>query len=1052
MNDHVRGGRIKRSLLGNRYAYIGVSMLSFTLTALAVYFLSKAFEATDWFSIILGVTTGMIAFCCVRVWMDEDEFDAPDTKSYIILTGTLTFVAMIMTYITMNIYPFGDHTVLIIDMHHQYVAFFSLLRDKLTSGGSLLYSDSLGLGGGFLPLFAYYLSSPFNIIMLLFPRHNLTEAIALVEILKITAGGVTFAIAARKLTGRNNFMIVAGGVMYSLMSFYVCHAWNVMWLDPLWLLPLTFLGLKLLLDEGKPLLYCLSLAMTLITSYYIGYMICIYLVLCFFAIVISDTRVKDLTERVRRFWRFCYGSLIGGGLSAAIIIPAFIYLQQTSGAEDQFARELAENFNLFALIQRMLLGAYPSMRGDNLPNIYCTILAMYCFVLFLLCKSIPLRQRIAWAGVAGAVAVGMAINWTNFAWHGFHFPNDLPFRFSFLLSFTMVIIAIQLLGNIEKLRSTEVVSAAGIVAALILIEQQFGDGKATFVMIYGSLAFLIVYALLLALKTTNKLKSGLCFALLLLFVFSEATANASLLLKQLDENEYYTERQDFVFDYDVDRLTFDAIDEYDQPMYREELLPRKTCNDPSLFDYSGLTVFASSNRKSVTTLMGKLGYAVNGVNSYLYKNYVPVSDSLLGLKYVALNKEIGGHAQLVPIKTVETSDEVDGITQEYTRYIHENTTALPKAFMVNKGIIGWEWDNANPFAVQNSLLTHASGVDSVFSQIYFHEAGESYDPMDEDNFDYYDEDEGYEGDTEQTDSDEIPVTPTNGGQEPVDIQEFNCTVDINGTYFGCSKISDDLNADFTITQVIEEAGQYYAYIDCRAAKVISVGTTPADSDSETNINSSPNEANILDLGWLDAGAKVAVKINSEISCGGNIFMAYLNTDVFNDAIDRLDDSVLNVTSYDEGRIEGTVTNDESGMMFTSIPHDAGWTVKVDGKRVSTFALGDALLCFAVPAGEHAVTMSYFPSGLVAGIIISLLFAFILVALVNKKLRAYFEGLYRRFILSRIKPKMNNHSFVASDVELEDDFDTPAEVDASVDENADEAVGTADSVTDSTPTE
>jgi len=80
------------------------------------------------------------------------------------------------------------------------------------------------------------------------------------------------------------------------------------------------------------------------------------------------------------------------------------------------------------------------------------------------------------------------------------------------------------------------------------------------------------------------------------------------------------------------------------------------------------------------------------------------------------------------------------------------------------------------------------------------------------------------------------------------------------------------------------------------------------------------------------------------------------------------------------------------MMFTSISYDSGWTVRVDGEKVDTFALGDGLLCFAVPEGEHTIEMSFCPTGLIAGIIISVLCVLILLVLVIPKLRAKAEEL------------------------------------------------------------
>ncbi len=64
---------------------------------------------------------------------------------------------------------------------------------------------------------------------------------------------------------------------------------------------------------------------------------------------------------------------------------------------------------------------------------------------------------------------------------------------------------------------------------------------------------------------------------------------------------------------------------------------------------------------------------------------------------------------------------------------------------------------------------------------------------------------------------------------------------------------------------------------------------------------------------------------------------------FKEAMTKLSAGGLNVTSYSDTRITGTITADKSGLMFTSIPYDKSWTVYVDGTPVSTQKVGDAFL-------------------------------------------------------------------------------------------------------------
>lgn len=56
--------------------------------------------------------------------------------------------------------PFGDKTLLTVDMNGQYVAFFSQLRSILLGKDDLLYTFGKALGGDMIGLFAYYIAQP----------------------------------------------------------------------------------------------------------------------------------------------------------------------------------------------------------------------------------------------------------------------------------------------------------------------------------------------------------------------------------------------------------------------------------------------------------------------------------------------------------------------------------------------------------------------------------------------------------------------------------------------------------------------------------------------------------------------------------------------------------------------------------------------------------------------------------------------------------------------------------------------------------------------------
>ena len=69
-------------------------------------------------------------------------------------------------------------------------------------------------------------------------------------------------------------------------------------------------------------------------------------------------------------------------------------------------------------------------------------------------------------------------------------------------------------------------------------------------------------------------------------------------------------------------------------------------------------------------------------------------------------------------------------------------------------------------------------------------------------------------------------------------------------------------------------------------------------------------------------------------------------------------------------IEGIITADQAGTMFTSIPFDEGWSLLIDGNEQKPREIFDTFLAVDVTAGTHTIELSYEPRGLRAGGIIT----------------------------------------------------------------------------------
>ncbi|MBO5346988.1 MAG: YfhO family protein, partial [Lachnospiraceae bacterium] len=197
---------------------------------------------------------------------------------------------MLLLFIINSIYPFGDRSFLYSDMYHQYMPFFTEFMEKVKAGEPLYYSWNVGIGSNFLALYVYYLASPLHWLAFLLPQSLLIEFMSYLVILKVGLCGLTFCMYLRKHFQTESVTTVLFAVFYALSGYMAAYNWNIMWLDCVILFPLIIWGLERLVKEGKPVLYCVTLALSILTNFYISIMICIFLVLYFITLLFTEER------------------------------------------------------------------------------------------------------------------------------------------------------------------------------------------------------------------------------------------------------------------------------------------------------------------------------------------------------------------------------------------------------------------------------------------------------------------------------------------------------------------------------------------------------------------------------------------------------------------------------------------------------------------------------------------------------------------------------------------------------------------------------------------
>ncbi|MBQ6815125.1 MAG: YfhO family protein [Lachnospiraceae bacterium] len=626
------------------------------------------------------------------------------------LSFLVPFVILLGIFIGREVYPFGDNIYLRSDMYHQYAPFYKELYRKLTDGESLLYSWNIGMGVNFTALYSYYLASPVNLFLgLLAPTGNILLTMDILILVKTGLCGFTCGYYLHKRFGGKNFSFAAIATFYALSSYMAAFSWNIMWLDCLVLLPIIVLGLDKLIKENKYFMYTIALGVSIFSNYYISIMICIFLVF-YFAV---NMLAADTTDRkkffISRTISFGVGSLIAGGIGACMILPEIAALSYTVSGEFNFPETWSNYFSILDMLSRSLMDVEVSIFNAHEPNLYCTV-AVFMFVpLYFFCDKISAKAKYGTAFLIAFFLVCFNTNIPNYIFHGFHFPNSLPARESFIYIFLLVTVVYQVVIHIRSFTNKQIFGCfAGGIGAMLLIEEFYVGETYSFEIVYLSMIFLALY-LLLALGFRNKTLNQ-TFVVYLLFIvcIAEATLNS-------DHDASYkpTGYSSYLEDNESIENLIANID--DNTFYRIEKLSRRTKNDAAWNDYKGVSIFSSTANGNFTEMLGRLGFE-KSTNAYSYYGYTPFTSALLSVKYVLSNNLI----EEPYLMSLYDYDEAG------SRYLYKLDYTLPLGFMIPSDFkTNWVCEGNNPFAVQNSFVQSATGYTDMFTHIYATASGKS---------------------------------------------------------------------------------------------------------------------------------------------------------------------------------------------------------------------------------------------------------------------------------------------------------------------------------------
>lgn len=859
-------------------------------------------------------------------------------NTFVWLSFIIPLALMVTAFGLMSVSPFGDKQILVTDLWHQYYPFLADFQDKLKNGESLFWTWSVGGGVNYFSLMSYYLASPMNFLSVFIPSEWLREFLMFSVSIKIALGGAFMAYFLKSVYKRNDITLVIFGCCFSFCAFFMGYYWNTIWLDTVCITPLVALGTVKLLTENRFRLFTITLALSLLMNYYIGLFTCVFVLLIFIAYtIVYWSGIKNFFINLVKTGAF---SIVALGITTFFLLPAFMALQNTHASGSTFPSTFSINIGG----SNDLLGVLKAMKSitgnlanftcaankaaDAVPNIACGTISVFFGFLSLTSPMIRLREKIVSLSLIIFMFLSCIIRQLDYIWHGFHFTNMIPYRFSYLISFVIIVMAFRAFMSIDYINMSDALLAT-LFSAFVLV-MAVGD-SGTEVMftdhmdwlnptLIASAGITALIAIVVILYTKRVIPKTVMAIVLTVVVIAQSGVTAYFGVNRTTVTGTYDyprgeKNTAGVVDYMKNTLEADSTE-----LWRAEMTNTQTLNDGALNYYHGLSMFNSMANEDMTRFFenfGMMGWKSG--NRYTYAEGSPVTNLFMNLKYL-ISRD--GSIQ-------NTYDMAEVMSMGNVK-LYENTHYLPMGFMTKSNLELWREDDNedqfNPFEKQSEFFRYATGIeDNVYTRLEVVSQG-------------------------HTDASQFSVTKTDYGN-----YSFSCI-------------------DTTITPHVKwnyeapEDGLYLMYADIKDGDDVQVMQNDVAQPRKYGMARSY----IASIGYFTKGDKISVYADLKQGSNGTakVYVNLLNKDVFEEGYAMLSESVMQTTSLSDSSMSGTINVKETGMFYTSIPYEKGWTAKVDGKKVEITPVGGSLVAFPLTQGEHEITLTYYPNGFWPGFAIT----------------------------------------------------------------------------------
>jgi uncharacterized membrane protein YfhO len=714
-----------------------------------------------------------------------------------------------------------------------------------------------------------------------------------------------------------------------------------MWLDAVVLVPLVLLGLWRLFQGKKPTLFIVALSITIISNFYTGFFVCVFLAL-FGPILYLEAKGRQQTiiRPSIAAIRFALSSLIAAAISSVMLLPVIQALSNTSAIADKLKipSDGIMYFKLFDFGSRLFFDSAPMIR-DRLPNIYCGVAILILVPLYGMCTKISFRERLASILLVLFFYFSMSSRIMDFLWNGMHFSNQAYFRQAFLPIFLLLYMASRVLSYPESDLKKKIFAVSFGALIYVGIFSRLGEILPGWKTVTGTIIFIFIYGMTLTAIFSGDLKKVQIGRRIFLYaIILELFFSTELAFQKIEKSEHFTMYSSY--GQFVPEIRKDITGREDGAFTRALILPEYTGNDGALYGLKSMSVFSSMSSQTYVSFMESLGIGSENPNDVRDTGYTDVTAGIFGIRSTVRLTSVDNVLEETAKTLSDYQDVLPGFAEFSDEKLYTSTDViydgyeivarecfLPVGFVVpSEGTLSSISVSESPFENANKLFENW-GADKPYLD------GAAY-MISGSNIEYIEEDGLYS--IEKTGRAELVLEP--------DVFRAKSPVLL---YIGTDQAAT-IQARLRNNETGKTIVRTY---HTKGKEIIECGDSAQYGEEYLSIrvifeSAEPDTFPI----YCSTFDRAQLKATFETMTQGGIV----------------------ISEYDSAEMSGSIQAKDSGYLLFSVPYDKGWSIEIDGKKTVPRAAYDALLSAPIQSGSHEIRLRYIPPGFVPGVLISLI--------------------------------------------------------------------------------